>query len=322
VSRVSGPSGSRVFITGGGGFIGSRLALRCLDQNRVTIFDTFERGASPAYELSDHRNVTLVKGDICDRESLESAMSGHDIIFHCAAVLGVTAVRSSPTRVLNTNVLGSAGVLQAASHLDQLTRVVCFSSSEVYGIRAVNVKETDTLSIPSTGDPRWSYATSKLAEEHFASAYHREMGMPISIVRPFNVYGPGQLGEGAIANFIRGGLRGVPLQVRAGGRQIRAWCFVDDMIDGALSAATRPEAVGETFNIGNPWAVETTLGLAQRVIKALSSASSIDHVPGVADVEVRIPDIGKATELLDFDPLVSLDDGIARSIDWFRENAA
>jgi nucleoside-diphosphate-sugar epimerase len=80
--------------------------------------------------------------------------------------------------------------------------------------------------------------------------------------------------------------------------------------------------VGETFNIGNPWAVETTLGLAQRVIKALSSASSIDHVPGVADVEVRIPDIGKATELLDFKPLVSLDDGIARSIDWFRENAA
>lgn len=321
MSQVQTPSGSKVFITGGGGFIGSRLALRCLPENRVTIFDTFDRGASPAEELAGHKNLTLVKGDICDRASLDKAMSGHDVIFHCAAVLGVSAVRASPTRVLSVNILGSAGVLEAASGLEAVTRVVCFSSSEVYGIRAVNVKESDTLSIPATGDPRWSYATSKLAEEHFASAYHREMGLPVAIVRPFNVYGPGQIGEGAIANFIRGALRNDPLQVRGGGRQIRAWCFVDDMIDGALSAATRPEAVGETFNIGNPWAVETTLGLANRITTALDSTSSIDHVAGVADVEARVPDVSKAAALLDFEPQISLDDGIARSIAWFRQHA-
>jgi UDP-glucose 4-epimerase len=182
------------------------------------------------------------------------------------------------------------------------------------------VKESDPTSIPATGDPRWSYAVSKLAEEHFAFAHHRESGLPISVVRPFNVYGPGQAGEGAIANFIRSALKSDPLQVRGGGQHIRAWCFVDDMIDGALLAATRPEAVGETFNIGNPWAVETTLGLAQRVIGAVSTRSSIEHVAGVADVEARTPDIAKATRLLGYQPTVGLEDGINRSVAWFRED--
>src|SRR5687768_10348156 len=101
MSALKMPSGSRVFITGGAGFIGSRLALRCLIANSVTIYDAFVRGTAGLGDLDSHPNVTIVKGDISDRAALQSAMAGHDIVFHCAAVLGVTSVRLHPTKVLN-----------------------------------------------------------------------------------------------------------------------------------------------------------------------------------------------------------------------------
>ncbi len=120
MSLLEMPSGARVFITGGAGFIGSRLALRCMSANSVTIYDTFARGSADLGELDSHPNVTIVKGDVSDRATLESAMAGHDIVFHCAAVLGVTAVRLHPTKVLNVNVLGSAAVLEAATTIDDV----------------------------------------------------------------------------------------------------------------------------------------------------------------------------------------------------------
>jgi UDP-glucose 4-epimerase len=322
MTNVEPPAGSRIFITGGAGFIGSRLAMRCLAaKSHVTIYDNFVRNALQDEIWINHPNIHLVKGDILDRVHVADAMSGHDIVFHCAAVLGVDSVRAQPVRTMEVNVLGSVAVLEAASQLEHMSRLVCFSTSEIYGVRAVNASEHDDAAIPPAGEPRWSYAASKLAEEHFAFAYHRERGVPITVVRPFNVYGPGQVGEGAIANFIRRGLRNEPLQVRSGGKQIRAWCFVEDMIDGAVLAACTPEAIGQTFNIGNPWAVEATLGLAHRVLAQLPSRSIIEHVAGEADVDARIPDIKKATDLLGYKPQIGLDDGISRSIVWFKEHS-
>jgi UDP-glucose 4-epimerase len=220
---------------------------------------------------------------------------------------------------LTVNVLGSANVLKAASLTPTVERVVCLSSSEIYGVRATNVKESHPASILPAFDPRWSYATSKLASEAFALAYLREASLPVTVVRPFNVYGPGQFGEGAVAHFIRRALRQEPIQIRGNGRQIRAWCYVDDFVDGVLRAALTPEGVGEIFNIGNPLAVETTVGLAQRIIGRASSRSHVEFVPGGVDVEARVPDIDRAQELLGFEPSVGLDHGIDRSITWFRQ---
>jgi nucleoside-diphosphate-sugar epimerase len=142
--------------------------------------------------------------------------------------------------------------------------------------------------------------------------------LPITIVRPFNIYGPGQKGEGAIANFIRASLRNAPLEVRNGGAQIRAWCYIDDFIEGVMLAASRQEGDGQIFNIGNPKGVESTLGLAKCILSLTGSNSPIENVYGGPEVEERIPDIAKATELLGFEPSIDLRAGLERTIAWYR----
>jgi nucleoside-diphosphate-sugar epimerase len=319
MSPTLAPDDARVFITGGAGFIGWHIAKRFRSAAQVTIFDTFTRGEPQDLAEMGPRNLRVVKGDVVDRDLLIKEMAGHDLVFHCAAHLGVTSVQASPLQTLDVNIRGSAAVIDAASSLKDLRRIVCFSTSEVYGIRAVQVAESEPSSIPPPGDPRWSYAAGKLAEEHYAFAHYYQDKLPVVVVRPFNIYGPGQLGEGAIANFIRKAIRGEPLEVRGGGHQVRAWCFVDDLVDGVLLASSSPNAVGHAFNIGNPWEVETTLSLATRIVAATQSDSPVRHVSGGAEVQARVPDISKAASLLGYRPAVRLDEGIPLTITWFRE---
>jgi UDP-glucose 4-epimerase len=309
--------GASIFITGGAGFIGSHIAARCIDRSQVTLYDDFTRNALGGRLDMDHQNLRVVKGDVLDSPALGQAMKGHDVVFHCAAVAGLASVDGSQMRTLRVNVLGSASVLETASQLGSISRVICFSTSEVFG-SSVNASESSNAVIPTTGEPRWSYAVSKLAEEHLAMAYHREAALPVSIIRPFNIYGPGQVGEGAIADFIRRALAEEPLVINGTGAQLRAWCFIDDMVDGVLLAAVGEGAVGESFNIGNPWAVETTLGLARRVLEHTGSPSEIRFQDARADIAARTPDITKASTVLGFSPKVDLDEGIKRTVEGFR----
>ena len=153
-----------------------------------------------------------------------------------------------------------------------------------------------------------------------AHAYHEELGLPAVTVHPFNVYGPGQIGGGAIRAFIEAALAGRDLVVHGEGSQIRAWCYVDDMVSGVLSCLERPEAVGQAFNIGNPRSSVTIYELALRVKRLTGCSGEIVFVPlGYTDVELRIPNVQKARELLFWEPKVELDDGLARTIAWKRE---
>ena len=161
---------------------------------------------------------------------------------------------------------------------------------------------------------------SKLAEEHLALAYHAEFGVPISVVRPFNVYGPNQVGEGALRTFVRRALRGEPIEIHGDGTQIRAWCYVDDMVEGTLLALTDPRAIGQSFNIGNERSVQTIYGLASTVVRVLGGKSEIKFVRrDYADVELRIPSVRKARDLLGFEAKVGLEDGILRTAAFYRE---
>src|SRR6185503_5548457 len=150
-------------------------------------------------------------------------------------------------------------------------RLIEFSTSEVFGTYAFRVDETSATTQGSVGEARWTYAVSKLAGEHMAHAYHQEYGLPTASVRPFNVYGPGQIGGGAIRAFIEAALAGRDLVIHGDGSQIRAWCYVDDMVAGTLLCLERPEAVGQAFNIGNRRSTVTIHDLAQRV-KRLTGA--------------------------------------------------
>ena len=173
---------------------------------------------------------------------------------------------------MRVNLIGTYNVLEAAlAAKDTVERFIDFSTSEVFGTYAFKVDEQHVTTQGSVGEARWTYAVSKLAGEHMAHAYHAELGLPTVSVRPFNVYGPGQIGGGAIRAFIEAALAGHDLAIHGDGSQIRAWCYVDDMVDGALLALEHPSAVGESFNIGNARSAVTIYDLAHR-IKRLTGA--------------------------------------------------
>ena len=138
-------------------------------------------------------------------------------------------------------------------------RFIYFSTSEVFGSAARDVTEEDPHGIGPVSDRRWVYATSKLAGEHFALRYGEEYGIAATCLRPFNIYGPRQTGEGAIANFCKAALRGDTLTVYGDGAAVRSWCFVSDMVDAVVGSLQRSEAAGQSFNIGNPDTGITTL---------------------------------------------------------------
>ncbi len=303
----------RVFLTGGAGFIGSTLAERLVDKNQVTIFDSFRRDALSGKAITRHPNLTVVHGDVLDLETLRQAMQGAQIVVHCAAIAGIDTVIKRPTETLRVNLLGTANALEAARSLDRLERFVDFSTSEVFGSSAFRADENHEAHIGAVGEARSTYAVSKLAGEHLTKAYHVEFGMPTVTVRPFNVYGPGQVGDSAMRTFILRALANEPIEIHGDGNQIRAWCYIDDFIDGVLLAMVHPAAVGEAFNIGNPRAVITVYGLAQTVVRVLNSRSSIRFVPkDSADVELRVPSTLKARKMIGFDAKIDLEEGIRR----------
>lgn len=304
--------GARIFITGGAGFIGSTLAAKLVDENEITIYDNFARDALSSTSLAEHPNVKVVSGDILDLPQLTTAMEGHTHVVHCAAIAGIDTVVRSPVTTMRVNMIGSANVLEAAAKLADLSRVVCFSTSEVFGQHAFRSSELDSAVMGHVGEARWTYAVSKLAEEHLAIAYHAEHGLPATVVRPFNVYGPGQVGEGALRTFIERSVQNLPIEIHGDGTQIRAWCYVDDMVRGVLLALTHPAAVGESFNIGNQRAVTTIYGLASTVLRITGSTSTVSFVrKDYADVELRVPSVAKARDLIGFEAEVDLDEGIA-----------
>ena len=309
-----------IFITGGAGFIGSTLIGRLIENNRIIAYDNLSRNSLKDKSYKDHRNLKLIEGDILDFDKLARSMHGADIIIHCAAIAGIDTVIKSPVMTMRVNMIGSANVLEAASMLDHLERLVCFSTSEIFGQHAFRSTETDMAVTGKVGEARWTYAVSKLAEEHLAISYHKEKGLPTTVVRPFNVYGPGQVGEGALRTFIQRAVRNETIEIHGDGTQIRAWCYVDDMVDGILLTMTHPKAVGESFNIGNQRAVITVYGLANTVVRVLDSSSPIVFTrKDYADVELRIPAVQKAQELLGFEAKIDLDEGIRRAADFYRK---
>lgn len=309
----------KVFITGGSGFIGTALCEKLIQANEVTVYDNGHRNAIKYTDLTSHPNFRFVDGDIGDRQALAEAVRGHDIVIHLAAIAGINSVTINPLNTMETNLIGTYNLLEAVK--DQpLTRFVFFSTSEVYGPYIFRADEKGMTSQGEVGVMRWTYSTSKLAAEHLAYCYHSQYGLPLVIVRPFNIYGPRQIGEGAVHKFVVGALNGGPLKIYGDGNQIRSWCYVDDLVNAVELMLTKPEAVGEVFNIGNPNGTITILGLAQKVLRMTGLKTPIEFENrDYPDVELRVPDIAKAERLLGFKPRVELDQGIQNTIDWYRE---
>ena len=189
----------------------------------------------------------------------------------------------------------------------------------MFGTHAFRVEEGQVSTIGSVGEARWTYAVSKLAGEHMAHAYHDELGLPTVTVHPFNVFGPGQIGGGAIRAFIENVLAGTDLTIHGDGSQIRAWTYVTDMVSGVLACLENDAAVGQAFNIGNPRSAVTIYDLAQRIKRISGADVGIGFQPlHYADVELRIPNVEKARSVLGWEPVVELDEGLLQTIAWYR----
>jgi len=315
-------TGKRLFITGGAGFIGTRLCGRLIEDNEIVIFDNGRRDALRHTQLAQHKNVTFVKGDVLDLDAVTKSMEGSELVVHLAAIAGVDDVFNHPVLTMKVNMIGTYNVLEAALR-NRVERVLDFSTSEVFGSYAFRVQEADVTSLGAVGETRWTYAVSKLATEHLAHNYYKEYGLPTASIRPFNIYGPLQVGQGAIHAFVVRALRGEDLVVHNDGSQIRAWCFVDDIVEGVVLALTKQEAIGQAFNIGNPRSVVTVYNLAREVIRIANSSSKIRfETVDRADVELRIPRIDKAQKLLGFSPKVDLEEGLQITVDWYRGQLA
>lgn len=315
--------GKTIFITGGAGFIGANLIKRLINSNKIYVLDTLTRNALSALGIDGYPNLKIIKGSVLDYESLKSNIpSETDIVLHMAAIAGIDTVTKNPVLTMEVNMIGTHYVLRALLErglISRLERFVGFSTGEVFGTTAFRVTEDTPSTLQLDGEARWTYAVAKLASEYLLYSYYKEHGLRAVVIRPFNIYGIGQIGEGAIRQLVLRALRNEPITIYGDGSQIRSWCYVDDMVEGILLALTKDTAIGQAFNIGNPRATLTILNLAEKIIQLTHAQSRITFLPKTVDVELRIPDISKARKLLGFEPKVDLDEGLRNTIAWYRE---
>ncbi|GIW46111.1 MAG: UDP-glucose 4-epimerase [Candidatus Binatia bacterium] len=317
----------KVLITGGAGFVGSHLAEAFLLRgDEVLVLDSAP--ADKLQHILDHPRLQLVCGNVLDGRVVDRLVAQCDVAYHLAAVVGVEHYVTDPRQVLEVNINGTQNVLRAAWRYGR--KVVFGSTSEVYGRNPkVPWQEDDDRVLGSTRTNRWCYATSKAAGEHFCFAYQR-LGLPVTIVRYFNVYGPrlDQLDSGRVVTIFLGqALRHQPLTVIGDGTQTRCFTYVSDCVRATVAAGVEPRADGDVFNIGTN--VETSiLDLARLIIELSGSRSEIrfvryDDVYGSSyeDIPRRVPDVTKMHEILGVRAETPLRDGLERTIAWFRSQS-
>ena len=313
----------RILLTGGAGFIGSTLAQKLVDENEILIYDNFARDSISNKKIRS-KNLKIVKDDILNLESLRKTCEDFkpQIAVHMAAIAGIDTVIINPVRTLDVNINGTLNLLKALEkYSGKLERVLDFSTSEVLGAYAYKSTEKSSTNFAPVGEARWTYSISKVAGEHILHSYYKQHGYPVVTIRPFNIYGPGQVGEGAIQIFIKNVVNKKDIQIHGDGDQIRSWCYVDDMINGVELCLTNKKAIGEVINIGNPKGTITISSLAEKIVNITKSKSKIVYIPkNYVDVELRIPSIEKAKELLGFYPKVDLNEGILKTYNWYKKN--
>lgn len=315
----------RALITGGAGFIGSHLAEELLRRAwGVCILDDLSTGARENIQaLLGREEVRFVKGAVFERKVVQRLVDESDVVFHLAAAVGVRYIIDHPLRSLQVNVQGTETVLEACFRAGR--KVLLASTSEVYGKNGNGgFREGDDLVLGNTTTGRWGYACSKALDEFLAMAYHRDMELPVIIVRFFNTCGPRQAGRYGmvIPRFVRQALLGEPITVYGDGKQTRSFIHVSDAVGAVLGLMEHPRAVGQVFNIGNPEAI-TIEALAHKVKAMTGSPSPIAYIPyteafadGFDDMRHRVPDISKIQALIGFRPRVLLDEMLRRVIDY------
>ena len=300
----------RILVTGGAGFIGSHLVERLVNEwNNVAVIDNFSSGS---IENIKNLNVNIVYHNIIDKITL----SGFDQIYHLASLASPVYYQKNPVETALSNSVGTYNLLiEAQKHK---SRILFASTSEVYGNPLQHPqKEEYWGNVNSTG-VRACYDESKRLGETLMMDFHREYGVETRIVRIFNTYGPRMnLNDGrVIPNFIKQALKNEPLTVYGDGKQTRSFCYISDTVEGLIKLMNS-NYIGP-INIGNPREI-TILELAEKIIELTDSKSEIIFKELPEDDPVRrCPDITKAKEILGWEPKISLEEGLMKTIGWFK----
>jgi UDP-glucuronate decarboxylase len=305
----------RILVTGGAGFIGSYLCEELLkDGNEVLCLDNFFTGnKANIYHLLDNKNFEVIRHDITVPILLEV-----DRIFHFACPASPVHYQYNPVKTVKTNVMGTINMLGAAKRVR--ARILLASTSEVYGDPQVHPqKETYWGHVNPIG-PRSCYDEGKRVAETLTMDYYRQNRVDVRIIRIFNTYGPRMaINDGrVVSNFIVQALRNQDITVYGKGDQTRSFCYIDDLVKGALKMMDQNNFIGPV-NIGNPDEF-TILDLAERVIELTNSRSKIQFLPLPQDDPTqRRPDISLAREKLNWEPTVKLEEGLKKTIQYFDE---
>jgi UDP-glucose 4-epimerase len=318
-----------VLITGGAGFIGSVLTGALLKSKyNVTVIDDFSTGRKENLEpFSGDKNFNLITGSITDESLIAKAVEKCDLIYHLAATVGVKNVVDNPLETIIYDTIGTSIILKYASANG--VKVVMTSTSEVYGkSEKYPFKEDEDVVIGPPDVNRWSYACSKLLDEFFAIGYHRQRGLPVVIVRLFNIVGPGQLGRYGmvIPRFFKFAMRNEPIPVYGDGEQVRCFTYVDDAIEMIIKLADIEKANGEVINLGSKNEISIK-DLAGEIKRITGSSSKIVFEPyqkyygaNFQDIKKRVPDLTKLKRIAGSVPKTSLKEILEKTKRYFEEN--
>ncbi len=301
----------RVLVTGGAGFIGSSLVDKLSDKTdfEITVVDNLLTGDKKKIPQKD--NVTFIKADVNNYEAMSSIfnVNGFDYVFHYAAVVGVQRTLENPIMVLD-DIKGIENVLKLSKNTG-VKRVYFSSSSEVYGEPVEFPQNEETTPLNS----KLPYAIVKNIGEAYFRSYQREYGLPYTIFRFFNTYGPKQSKDFVISKFIARALKNEDITIYGDGLQTRTFCFVDDNVDACLTTLFEHKSINDTLNIGSDVEI-TILDLAKKIIDITGSSSKIVHLPALkeGDMTRRHPDITKMRSLLSR-PLLPVEKGIEKILE-------
>lgn len=317
----------RYLVTGAAGFIGSHLCTALLAQgNEVWGLDDLSKGKIENLEhLEGSSFFNFTRGCISQEKLLKKLISKVDAIYHLAAVVGVKHYVEDPIRVIEVNVCYTSRLLELAWKSGK--KVVFTSTSETYGKnRQVPFKEEADRVYGSADTDRWCYAVSKSAVEHLCLGYAKR-GLPVVIIRYFNVYGPRADSSdygGVVSRFITQALAAIPLTVHGDGSQTRCFTYIDDIVKGTVEAGRRREADGKIFNLGHRQEI-SILELAHMILKVSGIKGDIEFLPyrefygpSYEDIPRRLPELQAAEQVLDYYPAVKLEDGLLETVKWYR----